>query len=107
MDADVSQCVSELVLCVAVCVSEGRKALWDDYTSGSKKRRHLLQSRYGRINIQGTVVDSLSEDWINVNSKHCPHCFCRIQVFIYSPFSLYVHTQTKKKCVYNHIFMLK
>ncbi|XP_018527073.1 E3 ubiquitin-protein ligase RNF14 [Lates calcarifer] len=58
---------------------EGRKALWDDYTSGSKKRRHLLQSRYGRMNIQGTVVDSLSEDWINVNSKHCPHCFCRIQ----------------------------
>ncbi|XP_040896149.1 E3 ubiquitin-protein ligase RNF14-like [Toxotes jaculatrix] len=58
---------------------EGIMALWKDYTSGSKMRQRLLQSRYGHKLLQNTVADCLSEEWIGINSKNCPHCFCRIQ----------------------------
>uniref|UniRef100_A0A3B4UVB0 RBR-type E3 ubiquitin transferase n=1 Tax=Seriola dumerili TaxID=41447 RepID=A0A3B4UVB0_SERDU len=73
------RCVSEAVLCVAVCASEGMKALWDDYTSGSNQRRLVLQSRYGQRVLKVNLEDSLSEHWMEVNSKNCPHCFCRIE----------------------------
>lgn len=85
------RCVSEAVLCVAVCVSEGIMALWDDYSTGSKQRQKLLESRYGRNTLQLTVSDCLSENWKICNSKTCPHCFSRIQVFIYSPITTYWH----------------
>ncbi|XP_060890516.1 E3 ubiquitin-protein ligase RNF14-like [Labrus mixtus] len=58
---------------------EGIKALWDDYQRGSKERKRLLESRYGRRDLLDTVAECLSEDWITFNSKHCPHCFCRIE----------------------------
>lgn len=58
---------------------EGLEALWHDYANGSKQRRRLLESRYGRSVLQGTLEDCLSEDWIISNSKHCPHCFCKIE----------------------------
>ncbi|XP_036972008.1 E3 ubiquitin-protein ligase RNF14-like isoform X2 [Acanthopagrus latus] len=58
---------------------EGLKALWDDYTSGSKQRKKLLESRYGRKTLLGGVVDCLSEGWVAINSKNCPCCFSRIQ----------------------------
>nr|XP_020509093.1 E3 ubiquitin-protein ligase RNF14-like [Labrus bergylta] len=58
---------------------EGIKALWNDYESGSKERKRLLESRYGRSGLLDTVAEYLSEDWITFNSKHCPHCFCRIE----------------------------
>lgn len=90
--ADESRCVSEAVLCAAVCVSEGMKALWDDYASGSKQRKHLLESRYGRKALLSTMEDFLSEGWIAINSKNCPDCFCRIQVFTYSRLSTHWHT---------------
>ncbi|XP_044217774.1 E3 ubiquitin-protein ligase RNF14-like [Thunnus albacares] len=57
----------------------GLMALWDDYTSGSKQRQRLLESRYGRNSLHVTVEGCLSEDWIAFNSKNCPHCFCKIQ----------------------------
>ncbi|XP_037625597.1 E3 ubiquitin-protein ligase RNF14-like [Sebastes umbrosus] len=58
---------------------EGLMALWDDYSGGSKERRRLLESRYGRYIMRRTVEDYLSSDWVDSNSKHCPHCFCRIE----------------------------
>ncbi|KAI3368517.1 hypothetical protein L3Q82_025525 [Scortum barcoo] len=58
---------------------EGMKALWDDYSSGSMQRKRLLESRYGRQALQVTMEAILSEDWIMLNIKYCPHCFCRIQ----------------------------
>ncbi|XP_054645542.1 E3 ubiquitin-protein ligase RNF14-like [Dunckerocampus dactyliophorus] len=58
---------------------DGMTALWDDYASGSKQRKRLLESRYGRESLRGTLEDFLSEDWITFNSKNCPYCFCRIQ----------------------------
>ncbi|KAM9848851.1 LOW QUALITY PROTEIN: E3 ubiquitin-protein ligase RNF14-like [Aulostomus maculatus] len=65
--------------CVAVCVSEGIMALWEDYTQGSKERRRLLKCRYGAGALSSSVADCLSQNWINQNSKTCPHCFSRIQ----------------------------
>ncbi|XP_026179386.1 E3 ubiquitin-protein ligase RNF14-like [Mastacembelus armatus] len=59
--------------------AEGLKSLWDDYNSGSKERRRLLESRYGHRKWKCIVEDGLSEDWMATNSKNCPHCFSRIQ----------------------------
>nr|XP_057929580.1 E3 ubiquitin-protein ligase RNF14-like [Doryrhamphus excisus] len=58
---------------------EGKTALWHDYTTGSKQRKRLLESRYGRQSLFGPLEDFLSEDWMTSNSKNCPNCFCRIQ----------------------------
>ncbi|XP_059197337.1 E3 ubiquitin-protein ligase RNF14-like isoform X2 [Centropristis striata] len=58
---------------------EGLKALWDDYAGGSKKRQHLLESRYGRSVMRGNLEDCLSQNWMSLNSKHCPHCFMKIE----------------------------
>ncbi|KAM9358414.1 E3 ubiquitin-protein ligase RNF14-like [Symphorus nematophorus] len=58
---------------------EGLKALWDDYASGSKQRRRLLESRYSRGRLLFTVEEYLSEDWVALNTKNCPHCSRRIQ----------------------------
>uniref|UniRef100_A0A3P8T4Z9 RBR-type E3 ubiquitin transferase n=1 Tax=Amphiprion percula TaxID=161767 RepID=A0A3P8T4Z9_AMPPE len=67
------------LLSVLLCVSEGLKAVWDDYSSASKERKRILERRYGRDVMQGTLTMWLSDDWITDNCKHCPHCFCKIQ----------------------------
>uniref|UniRef100_A0A673CKA2 RING-type domain-containing protein n=1 Tax=Sphaeramia orbicularis TaxID=375764 RepID=A0A673CKA2_9TELE len=54
-------------------------ALWDDYSSGSKDRRRLLESRYGRCNLVVTMESRLSQEWIAVTCKNCPYCFSRIE----------------------------
>ncbi|XP_047443580.1 E3 ubiquitin-protein ligase RNF14-like [Mugil cephalus] len=59
--------------------TEGIRALWDDYASGSKERRQLLERRYGTHILQGPVEEGLSDSWISVNSKLCPHCFSKIE----------------------------
>uniref|UniRef100_A0A3Q1EZ39 RBR-type E3 ubiquitin transferase n=1 Tax=Acanthochromis polyacanthus TaxID=80966 RepID=A0A3Q1EZ39_9TELE len=64
---------------VLLCLSEGLKAVWDDYSTGNRERRRLLEGRYGRDIMQGTLTMWLSDDWITDNCKHCPHCFCKIQ----------------------------
>ncbi|MEQ2275944.1 hypothetical protein XENORESO_011314, partial [Xenotaenia resolanae] len=58
---------------------EGVRALLEDYTSGSKQRRHLLELRYGRNVMLGPVEFCMSEKWIDGNTQACPHCFCKIQ----------------------------
>ncbi|TMS20762.1 E3 ubiquitin-protein ligase RNF14 [Larimichthys crocea] len=45
---------------------EGIMALWDDYSTGSKQRQKLLESRYGRNTLQLTVSDCLSEKLENL-----------------------------------------
>lgn len=83
------RCVFEEVHCVAVCVLEGRKALMDDYTSGSKERKRLLERRYGRSIMLFTKEELMSEEWLTNNSKNCPHCFSKIEVCIYCGFTRY------------------
>lgn len=58
---------------------EGIRALWEDYASGSKQRKRLLEKRYGRSVMVNTVEYSLSVNWISVNAKHCPYCFTKIE----------------------------
>lgn len=57
-------------------------ALWHDYTEGSQKRKKLLEDRYGRRAFRVTLSSYLSKGWIQLYTKHCPHCFCHIEVFI-------------------------
>lgn len=65
-----------------MCIPAGIMALWDDYTHGSKQRKTLLEKRYGRKALRGTVESILTDHWKTVNTKNCPHRFCTIQVFI-------------------------
>ncbi|XP_057696130.1 E3 ubiquitin-protein ligase RNF14-like isoform X3 [Corythoichthys intestinalis] len=58
---------------------EGMKALWEDYASGSKQRRRLLESRYGGKGRFPKLEDYLSGGWIALNSKNCPYCSCKIE----------------------------
>ncbi|XP_049588317.1 E3 ubiquitin-protein ligase RNF14 isoform X2 [Syngnathus scovelli] len=58
---------------------EGMKFLWDDYVSGSKQRRRLLVSRYGRKVLFLNLESTLSEGWIHLNTKNCPSCFSKIE----------------------------
>ncbi len=81
-----------VLLCV--CVSDGIKALWEDFVSGSKKRRNLLVNRYGRKMLLSNLTGILSDEWINDNTKNCPHCFVKIQVFISLHITTYWHSIT-------------
>ncbi|XP_015248809.1 PREDICTED: E3 ubiquitin-protein ligase RNF14-like [Cyprinodon variegatus] len=59
--------------------AEGMKALLEDYAKGSKRRRHLLERRYGRKLLLYTIEKHATSMWIAGNTKPCPHCFCPIQ----------------------------
>lgn len=55
-------------------------ALWEDYTQGSKKRKEILENRYGQRAFRVTLSSYLSKAWIKVNTKHCPNCYAPIEV---------------------------
>ncbi|XP_047230227.1 E3 ubiquitin-protein ligase RNF14-like [Girardinichthys multiradiatus] len=55
--------------------SEGMAALLQDYATGCRQRRRLLERRYGRK----LLLYTQSDKWVTVNTKPCPHCFCPIQ----------------------------
>ncbi|XP_019202483.1 E3 ubiquitin-protein ligase RNF14 [Oreochromis niloticus] len=58
---------------------EGMKALWEDYVSGSRERKRLLENRYGCNLLVSIMEKNLSDNWIANNSKSCPECFSRIE----------------------------
>ncbi|XP_061593201.1 E3 ubiquitin-protein ligase RNF14-like [Cololabis saira] len=58
---------------------EGQRALLDDYVTGSKQRRRLLENRYGRKVLLSNLENDLNDKWKAVNTKACPHCFSPIQ----------------------------
>lgn len=62
-----------------LCLSEGLSALLNDYKHGSKERKRLLVSRYGNMLV--TLESNLNDTWLANNSRCCPHCFSRIEVF--------------------------
>ncbi|XP_018601527.1 E3 ubiquitin-protein ligase RNF14-like isoform X1 [Scleropages formosus] len=59
---------------------EGLQALWEDYATGSKERKKVLEKRYGKGIFEMTISDHLSSVWIGENSKDCPVCKAHIQV---------------------------
>ncbi|XP_018601528.1 E3 ubiquitin-protein ligase RNF14-like isoform X2 [Scleropages formosus] len=58
---------------------EGLQALWEDYATGSKERKKVLEKRYGKGIFEMTISDHLSSVWIGENSKDCPVCKAHIQ----------------------------
>lgn len=60
----------------------------EDYAKGGKRRRRLLENRYGRKLFVYTFEKHVSDKWITTNTRPCPHCFSPIQVrFIFNSFS--------------------
>ncbi|XP_024135234.1 E3 ubiquitin-protein ligase RNF14 [Oryzias melastigma] len=57
---------------------EGAKALLEDYHSGSKERRRLLEKRYGYASWV-MLEETVNEKWKNCNTQPCPHCYCAIE----------------------------
>uniref|UniRef100_A0A3B5LN81 RBR-type E3 ubiquitin transferase n=1 Tax=Xiphophorus couchianus TaxID=32473 RepID=A0A3B5LN81_9TELE len=54
--------------------------------SGKRKRR-LLENRYGRKLFVYTFEKHVSDKWITTNTRPCPHCFSPIQVrFVFNSF---------------------
>lgn len=48
--------------------------------NGSHHVRNNLEQKYGRKELMKMINDSMSEDWVQLNSKKCPHCYAAIEV---------------------------
>ncbi|XP_008404502.1 E3 ubiquitin-protein ligase RNF14-like [Poecilia reticulata] len=77
-EPDLSTAKSEDLLIALPKTEDGIQALLQDYASGSKPRRRLLENRYGRKLLGYTVEMHFSDKWIATNTKPCPHCFTPI-----------------------------
>jgi len=54
--------------------SDERQKLFQEYTAGTKEERQLLEKTYGRKQLALLVESTLSEKYIEKESKPCPHC---------------------------------
>ncbi|PWA21069.1 hypothetical protein CCH79_00009499, partial [Gambusia affinis] len=77
-EPDLSTEKSEEQLIAFPKTEEGIQALLEDYAKGGKRRRRLLENRYGRKTFVYTFERHSSEKWITTNTKPCPHCFSPI-----------------------------
>ncbi|KAL1023377.1 hypothetical protein UPYG_G00040070 [Umbra pygmaea] len=57
----------------------GLRNLWEDYDSGNRQRRRLLENRYGKHTMASVLEEGLSVVWKEKNSKNCPSCSVNIQ----------------------------
>ena len=53
------------------------------YLNGTDDNRKVMERRYGKRAIKQIVEDSFSQEWLETNSKKCPHCGTHIQVTNY------------------------
>lgn len=53
-----------------------------EYQGASENQRLQMETRYGKKQLQMLVENTMSENWINVNSQHCPRCNAAIEVCI-------------------------
>uniref|UniRef100_A0A3B3W0V2 RBR-type E3 ubiquitin transferase n=1 Tax=Poecilia latipinna TaxID=48699 RepID=A0A3B3W0V2_9TELE len=56
-------------------------ALIEEYAKSGKRRRRLLENKYGRKLFVYTFEKHISDKWISANTKPCPHCFSPIQKY--------------------------
>jgi len=64
-----------------VCkISDEKKKIIEKYNSGNIDERKLMEKRYGKKQLATLVQTVMSEDWIENESKCCPHCKAPIQV---------------------------
>ncbi|KAL1447610.1 hypothetical protein MTO96_028421 [Rhipicephalus appendiculatus] len=54
--------------------SAGKRALRDEYVSATPAVKREMEKRHGKRTLQFLVDESLTEDWMQENSKKCPHC---------------------------------
>ena len=51
-----------------------RKEIILKYTEGDQSEKLHLEKMYGKKNLQKAVDDHMSSEWLDTNSKNCPHC---------------------------------
>ncbi|XP_064481430.1 E3 ubiquitin-protein ligase RNF14-like [Ornithodoros turicata] len=56
-----------------------RREIRDRYVAATGAEKLEMERRYGKRTLQLLVVESLSQDWMNENSKKCPHCNVSIE----------------------------
>lgn len=56
-----------------------KKEIMEKYLNAVGKQKQDLEIRYGRKTLQTLVDNALSEKWIDINSKKCPHCNTSIE----------------------------
>lgn len=56
-----------------------QRKIRDQYLAASPAEMQEMEKRYGRRTLRLVVDESLSQDWIEVNSKKCPHCGISIE----------------------------
>lgn len=57
-----------------------KEKLVSDYQNATQKMKEQLENRYGKKQLQTLVENTMSENWINSNSRNCPHCNAAIEV---------------------------
>lgn len=57
-----------------------QRAIREEYLSASGAAKQAMEKRYGRRTLQLLVDESLTQDWMQENSKRCPHCSIAIEV---------------------------
>ncbi|XP_023195537.1 E3 ubiquitin-protein ligase RNF14-like [Xiphophorus maculatus] len=78
-EPDLSTEKSEDQLVALPKTGEGIQALMENYAKGGKRKRRLLENRYGRKLFVYTFEKHVSDKWITTNTRPCPHCFSPIQ----------------------------
>ncbi|XP_063981477.1 E3 ubiquitin-protein ligase RNF14-like isoform X2 [Diachasmimorpha longicaudata] len=56
-----------------------KQKLVNEYENASDSQKEMLESRYGKKQLQILVENSRSENWITKNSHNCPHCNAAIE----------------------------
>ncbi|XP_020711646.2 E3 ubiquitin-protein ligase RNF14-like isoform X2 [Athalia rosae] len=59
--------------------SAEKEKLVTEYQNAPDEKKVQLEQRYGRKQLQALVENTMSEHWINTNSRHCPHCNAAIE----------------------------
>lgn len=56
-----------------------QRAIRDEYLSATPAGKQAMEKRYGKRTLQLLVDESLTQDWMQQNSKKCPHCSISIE----------------------------
>lgn len=56
-----------------------QRAIREEYLSATPAAKQAMEKRYGKRTLQLLVDESLTQDWMQENSKKCPHCGISIE----------------------------
>ncbi|KAF7407221.1 hypothetical protein HZH66_001758 [Vespula vulgaris] len=59
--------------------SAEKQQLVKEYQAASDNTRLQMETKYGKRQLQMLVENTMSENWIDVNSRHCPRCNAAIE----------------------------